>query len=410
VVAALIEKNSTRYYGKNGRRAQSMAQVETSAKKHYRARGTGTATKRPDGRWTGQADLGRDQAGKRVRRTVYGKTRAAVEEQLRALLTAKDRGTASTSRRQTVGEYLTYWFNESATQRVRYSTGKRYRQIIDQHLAPTLGGIYLDKLGPEQVQALLNALERKGQSPRSIQQIRAVLRAALTRAMKWGLVARNAAALADGPRIPHKAGAFLDASQARQFLEAAQGDRLEALYSVALSLGLRQGEALGLRWQDIDLDRGHLTVANALQRVNGRLGLVEVKTNRSRRTVTLPGSVLAGLKEHRERQLFERRAAGKAWQEGGYVFTTTIGTPLDDGNLRRAFWALLRKADLPKIRFYDLRHSCASLLLAQGVHPRTVMEILGHSNIAVTMNTYSHVFASVHDEAAAAMDRALTGS
>jgi len=233
-----------------------MAQVETRTKKHYRARGTGTATKRPDGRWTGQADLGRDQTGKRVRRTVYGKTRAEVEEQLRALLSAKDRGTASTSRRQTVGEYLNYWFNESATQRVRYSTGKRYRQIIDQHLAPTLGGIYLDKLGPEQVQALLNALERKGQSPRSIQQIRAVLRAALTRAMKWGLVARNAAALADGPRIPHKAGAFLDASQARQFLEAAQGDRLEALYSVALSLGLRQGEALGLRWQDIDLDRG----------------------------------------------------------------------------------------------------------------------------------------------------------
>lgn len=386
-----------------------MAQDKEAAKKHYRAHGTGSTAKRPDGRWVGQADIGRDANGKRVRRTVYGKTRAKVEEQLRKILSAKDHGLASTSERQTVAQYLDYWFKESATQRVRYSTGKRYRQIIDQHLIPGLGRIYLDKLGPEQVQALINAKGKEGQSPRSILHIRAVLRAALGRAMKWGLVARNAAALADGPRVPHKPGAYLDASQARQFLEAAQGDRLEALYSVALSLGLRQGEALGLRWQDIDLQAGRLTVENALQRVDGRLQLVEVKTSRSRRTVTLPGSVLAGLTEHRERQLFERRAAGKGWQEGAYVFTTTIGTPLDDGNLRRAFWALLRKAELPKIRFYDLRHSCASLLLAQGVHPRTVMEILGHSNIAVTMNTYSHVFASVHDEAAAAMDKVLVG-
>ena len=383
--------------------------VDAPRVKKYRAHGTGSTVKLSDGRWKGQADLGRDKDGKRVRRTVYGKSSADVERQLRTLLTAKDHGTASTAERQTVAQYLDYWYKESADQRVRYSTGKRYRQIIDQHLTPSLGRIYLDKLGPEQVQALLNAKAKEGQSPRSIQQIRAVLRAALTRAMKWGLVARNVAALVDGPRVPHKAGGYLDASQARQFLEAAQGDRLEALYSVALSLGLRQGEALGLRWQDIDLDHGRLTVANALQRVNGRLELVEVKTNRSRRTVTLPGSVLAGLKEHSERQRFEKRAAGEGWREGGYVFTTTIGTPLDDGNLRRAFWKLLEKAELPKIRFYDLRHSCASLLLAQGVHPRTVMEILGHSNIAVTMNTYSHVFESVHVEAAAAMDRALIG-
>jgi Phage integrase, N-terminal SAM-like domain len=131
-----------------------MAQVERASKKHYRARGTGSTSKRPDGRYSGQADLGRDETGKRVRRTVYGKTRAEVEEQLRALLSAKDHGTASTSKRQTVGQYLDYWFKESATQRVRYSTGKRYRQIIDQHLTPKLGAIYLDKLGPEHVQAL----------------------------------------------------------------------------------------------------------------------------------------------------------------------------------------------------------------------------------------------------------------
>jgi integrase len=187
-----------------------------------------------------------------------------------------------------------------------------------------------------------------------------------------------------------------------------RGDRLEALYSVALALGLRQGEALGLRWHDIDLNVGVLRVQHQLQRIDTKLTLVEPKTERSRRTLVLPASIAAGLREHEKRQLAEKLWAGSKWVENGLVFTNLVGGPLQARKVIRDFHKALDKAGLRSIRFHDLRHSCATLLLVQGVSPRVVMDILGHSEIAMTMDTYSHVIPELQREAAAKMESVLS--
>jgi integrase len=188
-----------------------------------------------------------------------------------------------------------------------------------------------------------------------------------------------------------------------------KGDRLEALYSVALALGLRQGEALGLRWEDIDFDAATLRVRRSLQRIAGAFQFVEPKTARSNRTLALPNIAAIALREHRTRQLTERLAAGPMWEEHSLVFARANGSPLYGSNLTREFQRMLERAGLRHLRFHDLRHGCASLLIAQGVHPRIVMETLGHSQIGITMNLYSHVLPEVQRQAAVQMDAVLTG-
>jgi integrase len=198
----------------------------------------------------------------------------------------------------------------------------------------------------------------------------------------------------------------LSPDQAREFLDGIHGDRLEALYLVALGVGLRQGEILGLAWSDIGFVSSTLAVRHALQRVDGRLILVEPKSVTSHRVVVMPAIVLDALRAHRTRQREDRLLAGSRWHddERGLVFTTTIGTPMDGIAVTRRFQALLLAAGLPRQRFHDLRHACASLLLAQGVSPRVVMEALGHSQISLTLNTYSHVIPALGRAAAEQMD------
>jgi integrase len=271
-----------------------------------------------------------------------------------------------------------------------------YWHLTTKHLIPNLDRVPLEKLSPEHVQALLRAKTDEG-----------LLRIALNRAMRWGLVVRNVAALADSPRIERFDVRMLAPVEAKQLLAAAEDDRLGALYSVALALGLRQGEALGLSWEDIDFESRRLHVRHGLQRIAGELRLVEPKTRQSRRTIAMPGVVIDALQHHKARQTQERLVAGRRWHDTGLVFTSTIGTPIEVGNLRRSFWRLLERAGLPRMRFHDLRHSCASLLLVQGVPARVVMETLGHSNISITMDTYTHVLPELQRQAADAMDRAL---
>jgi integrase len=282
-----------------------------------------------------------------------------------------------------------------------------YCHLTTKHLIPNLDRVPLEKLSPEHVQALLRAKTDEGLAPRTVHHLRALLRIALNRAMRWGLVVRNVAALADSPRIERFDVRMLAPAEAKQLLAAAEDDRLGALYSVALALGLRQGEALGLSWEDVDFGSRRLHVRHGLQRIAGKLRLVEPKTRQSRRTIALPGVVTEALHHHKAVQTQERLLAGTRWQETGLVFTSTIGTPIEVGNLRRQFWKLLDKAGLPRMRFHDLRHSCASLLLVQGVPARVVMETLGHSNISITMDTYTHVLPELQRQAADAMDRAL---
>jgi integrase len=212
----------------------------------------------------------------------------------------------------------------------------------------------------------------------------------------------------DGPRVPTYEIQPFTPDEARVFLAAARRHRLEALYAVALTLGLRQGEALGLRWDDVDLSMGYIRVARQLQRFDGKFQLVEPKTARSRRTIVMPPTICKLLTDHRERQAQERNAAGVRWKEWGLVFTRADGYPLDGTVVTHQFHEFLDLAGLPQRRFHDLRHSCATLLLAQGVSPRVVMEILGHSQIALTMNTYTHVVPDLRRDAATRMESLLT--
>lgn len=374
-----------------------------------RGPGEGSIFKRTDGRWVGQLDLGyvdTPQGRRRRSRTVYGTTRADVAHRLTKLLREQHTGTLANDGGLTVGDFLTGWL---ARKRVRPSTRRGYQTWVEQHLIPSLGRIRLEKLQPQDVDTMVNAKLAAGLAPRTVHHIRAVLRAALAQAVRYELVPRNVATLSNPVPVPDHEMRVFTPAEARAFLAAVEGDRLEALYGVVLALGLRQGEALGLRWEDVDLESRRLIVANALQRVRGGLILVPPKTRRSRRTIELPGAAVTALRTHKVRQLEERLLAGGRWKNTGHVFTTTIGTPLDGTSVTKAFQRLLVRAGLPRLRFHDLRHSCATLLLVQGVPARVVMEILGHSSIALTMNTYSHVMPSLMREAADAMDRVFTG-
>lgn len=309
--------------------------------------------------------------------------------------------------RLTVEQFLRRWLQDVARPRLRPRTYERYAQLVRLHIVPALGGIRLAQLNAADVQRLINSMCESGSSARTVQFTRAVLRAALHQAERWQLVRRNVAALTDPPRVERPEVQPFSPEQARQLLAAARGDRLEALYVVALGLGLRQGEVLGLRWEDVDLERGTLSVRRQLQRTGGTLQLVPLKTERSRRTLPLPAFVLEALRRHRARQLEERLALGAAWQEHGLVFATERGTPLEPRNVLRRYHTLLARAGLPRKRFHDLRHSAASLLLLQGVDLRVVMETLGHSQISLTANTYAHVAQALKREAAERMDALL---
>ena len=355
--------------------------------------------------WCAMVDLS-VEGSKRKRKAIFGKTRREVADKLKAVLHDQQQGLPVAVERQTLDQFITRWLSEVVAQRTRPKTHQSYSEIARLHIIPTLGKIQLSKLSPQDVQRLMNDKLAEGLSPRTVTYIRAVLRMALAQALKWGMVARNVATLVDPPKTEQAAITVLSPTQARTLLDAARGDRLEALYRVALSLGLRRGEALGLRWQDVDLERGILRVEVALQVMVGVApALVAPKTVNSRRTLPLPPMLVSALRAHRARQLEERLCAGTRWQDHDLVFSTSIGTPINPPNLVRTFHRLLERAGLPPMRFHDLRHSCATLLAAQGVPARVAMDILGHSDIRVTQNIYTHVFDDAKRQASDAMQR-----
>lgn len=367
-----------------------------------RANGDGSIYKRRNGSWSAIASLPDGR-----RKHVYGRTREEVRRKLSEILHALEHGTFADARGTTVGEFLDQWLTEVAAPRVRAWTLAGYEVHVRLHIKPAIGRIPLDKLTPQNVQFLLNEKLRQGLKPRTVRYIRGTLRTALNEAQRWGLVSRNAAALVDGPRVERYVNRPLTPDEARTLLRSIKGDRLEALYSVALTMGLRQGEALGLTWEDVDLQLGYVRITKQLQRIHGSPKLVEPKTERSRRTLAMPAMIARHLQEHFTRQQLERDTASSRWREHGLVFTTPIGTPLDGTAVTKQFHHVLERAGLQQRRFHDLRHSCATLLLVQGVSPRVVMDLLGHSQIALTMNTYSHVIPDLRRDAADRIDQLL---
>ena len=246
-------------------------------------------------------------------------------------------------------------------------------------------------------------------SPRSRSGTSTTLHRAVKQAFRWGLVPRNVAAAVDPPRaLPPEVAPFPPA-EARTLLNAARGDRLEALYVLAVSTGMRQGEILGLGWEDADLDAGTLLVRRTLALARGGPRLAEPKTRGICRQVRLTAGAVEALGRHRERQAAERAAAaGDDWSDQGLVFATRIGTPIHRANLHAESWKpLLRRAGVRDVRFHDLRHTCAILLLTKGVHPKILSEMFGHSSIAITLDIFSHVIPGLGDAAAEAMEDAL---
>ena len=372
-----------------------------------RGNGEGTILKRTDGRWAAAIVL---EDGSR--KWIYGKTRRDVAGRLTKIQRDILEGRPVINERLTLAEYMNRWLYDLAKQRTRPMTWRGYEHLVRMHILPTLGRVRLAKLTPQHVHILIARKTREGRlAPRTIQYMHSVLRAALNQAVRWRMVHYNAASLVSAPRGARIEPKVLAPEDARRLLEAARGDRLEALYSVALALGLRQGEALGLKWSDIDSDAGILRVRRAAQRIPHQgTQLVETKTPRSRRTLVMPPVVISALRAHRSRQVIERLAAGRDWVELDLVFPSRLGTLADGPNITHRFHQLLTKAGLPQMRFHDLRHACASLLLIQGVHPRVVMETLGHSQISLTMNTYSHVLPALQREAAEKMEAILDGA
>ena len=372
-----------------------------------RGRGEGSITRRADGRWMARVDLGW-QDGKRRRKTLYGRTKREVQDKLRETLHRTEKGLPPIPEQETVGAFLRRWL-EIVRGKVRPRTHKSYEQVVRIHLEPGIGRVRLAKLTPLDVSAWFESRHAAGVGGRTIHYARAVLRAALNQALKWELVSRNVASLTDPPRYRAREIAPLTPEQTRKFLAAVAGHRLEALFTVAVGLGLRLGEALGLPWDAVNLDAGTLSVRQTLERAGKQPRFGEPKSARGRRTITLPRIVTAALRKHRTRQLQERLISGERWNDSGLVFTTEAGAPLDGCNINRTFKAVLRRAGLPAIRYHDLRHTAATLLLAQGVDPRTIMETLGHSQISLTLNTYAHVVPALQRKAAAKMDDILDG-
>jgi integrase len=316
-------------------------------------------------------------------------------------------GYAAQKRSPKIEEYLRTWLESSVKQRVRPLTYAGYKVNVEKHLIPTIGRIQLDQLTPPHVQRMINDRLASGFSTKTVAYVLQVLRTALSLAVRWEMVSRNVAKLVDAPRIERKPVNPLTPEEARKFLAAIRGHRLEALFTVALALGLRQGEALGLRWEDVDYVAGTLRVRNQLQRIDRKLVLVPPKTAKSRRTLVMPGLIVESLREHEKRQVAEKLWAGSSWEEAGLVFANRTGGPTQARRVIEQFHVLLEQAGMRHIRFHDLRHSCATLLLVQGVSPRVVMEVLGHSEIAITMNAYSHVVPELQHEAAQRMQAIL---
>ena len=345
----------------------------------------------------------------RKRKTVYGKTRKEVAAKLVKALSNREDGLTFDAKNLTLGKYLDLWIKESVQDTVRLTTYQGYERIVRLHIKPALGRIKLDKLTPVHVRGLYRERLESGLAPRMVQLVHTTLHKALKQAVNDGLILRNVTEAVKAPRPVKKEMQPLHPVQARALLEAARGERLEALYALALTTGMRQGELLGLKWEDVDMEAGTLQVRRTLSTATGGgFNFNPPKTARSRRSIRIPELALSSLKRHRKSQLEERMKLAGLWKDHDLVFTTGIGTPMSRADLiTRSFKPLLRRADLPDIRFHDLRHTCATLLLSRGVHAKLVQELLGHATIAVTLDTYSHVLPGMGDGLADTMDEAL---
>jgi integrase len=397
--------------------------------------GSGSISQRKDGRYELKIFVTTPE-GHRKRISIYRDTWDEADAERTRIKELERRDVPIEVTTMTVAQYLHYWLDQVAEPSVRAHTYTAYEGDIRLHIIPALGNHKLRTLNSREVRAFINNLRTRCQccsqgkdaarrTPRccamrpanccrdtlaidSIRHVLKVLRAALQDAVDDQLLGRNVArSVRIAGDTPDK-GRFTPA-EAQRFLTVAENHPLRALWALALALGLRRGEALGLAWYDVDLTAGRVTIRKSLQRNKGALELSPVKTRRSRTTLPLPPPLVTILRDHRREQLDRQLAAGKDWIDSGLVFTTEHGGPIDPRNLHRTFVPLLDRADVPRIRLHDLRHSCATLLFSTGADAATVQRVLRHSSIDVTSNTYMEVIESVQRDALDALMPLLFG-
>jgi integrase len=374
----------------------------------------GQIVKRGEKTWIVRIFQGRDENGKRryVNKTIHG-TKKSAEKYLTAKLRDKDLGINIEPASESLDKYLEKWLESVVRSRVREATFDDYKYLLDRYVSPSLGAIKLCDIRSIDIQKVYgDMLGEKELSARTVRMTHAVLSSAMKQAVRWHMLPRNPCEFVDLPRMARKEMQALSPEDASRFLEAAREDKLGIVLSFALATGMRPEEYLALKWSDLDLHAGNVTVRRTLVwRKGGGWYFGEPKTSRSRRTMPIPRSLVAELADHRRKQAESRLKKGADYQNNDLLFASGEGTPILLRNLvRRHFQPLLTRAKLsPTLRLYDLRHSCATLLLSAGENPKVVSERLGHASIVLTLDTYSHVLPSMQQAATEKLERILYG-
>jgi integrase len=368
-----------------------------------RGRGEGAIFQRPDGTWSAIISLGFGPDGKRLRRQVYAATKKEVQDKLRNLQTDHALGRLTDVEKFTLEDWLTLWLENTIRVKTGATTYDRYKLVVRKQIGPYLGEVRLDKLTKMHIMQLYLRLEKAGESPRMRQMAGTVLYGALRYAVAMGRMVSNPCQDVGRPKVQKREMLVYNAAQVQAFLQAAESDRLYALYVTALESGMRQGELFGLQWPDVDFDGGSLQVQRTLQELRGEFTLKPPKTAAGRRRIELSAFTLAVLNGHRQRMLAEGCDV-----RTGQVFCDERGGFLRKSNVsRRSFRSIMARAGLPRIRFHDLRHTAATLLLMAGENVKVVSERLGHEDIQITLTTYAHVLPTMQKGAAEKMNRIL---
>lgn len=331
------------------------------------------------------------------------------EKKLAELLHQFDTGTFINPGKTTLAEYLERWLKDYAKPNLSPRGFERYQGIIAKYLIPELGSIPLTQLRPEHLQRHYTACQNDGLSARTVRYHHAVLHVALKTAVKWGLLLRNPADAVDPPRARHNEMKTWGEHEINQFLEAAKDSPYYTLFYTALFTAMRRSELLALKWSDVDFILSQIYVNRGLHHLkDGSYVFTEPKSAKSRRTIALPPSAILLLREYREKQELERSMLGRVLNDDDLVFSTLEGKPLRPNTITRAWKILAARCGLPVIRLHDARHTHASIMLKQGIHPKIVQERLGHSSIQITLDTYSHVTPGLQEAAAKRFDELVT--
>jgi integrase len=366
-----------------------------------RANNEGTLVQLPSGSWRAQISIGGHRIG------FTSKKKMECREWLKEKIGQLNLGWSDGSH-QTLHTFMESWLVIKQTS-LRPSTHYQYTLTCQRYIYPTLGPLKLAEVRPELIQNLYTDILKDGAGPRTVEVVHSVLHNAMAQAVKLGILARNPTDATTPPRVETKEMKFYDETQVGELQLAAMNSRNAAIYHLAIATGMRMSELLGLKWSDLDWQKKTLYVQRQLKRAfqNGDY-FAPPKTKNGRRAITLGDTTIAKMREHWQRQNIERAVAGRRWQENDLIFPSSIGTPKNQSGLYREFEDFLKKVGLPKIRFHDLRHTAASLLLNHGIAPIIVSRRLGHYKVSMTLDIYGHLMPEMQGEAAELIDTLIT--